>query len=81
MRHTLRLLCIVAGNGAYRVDPLANPLNDAADMAATLQELGFKVILKRNATAREIWKSIREALVAVMVVLQKLRSSPVVPAT
>lgn len=39
-------VALVIGNGAYKAaSPLANPANDAADMAAALEALGFKVIL------------------------------------
>lgn len=39
-------VALVIGNGAYtNVSPLLNPRNDAEDMAAALQKLGFKVIL------------------------------------
>ncbi|HEY0851133.1 MAG TPA: caspase family protein [Bradyrhizobium sp.] len=37
-------IALVVGNSAYlKVPPLANPVNDAADMAASLQRLGFTV--------------------------------------
>ena len=39
-------VALVVGNGAYAHAPrLANPVNDAGDMAAALQGLGFEVIL------------------------------------
>jgi len=39
-------LALVIGNGAYRSFPvLANPPNDAEDLAAALKSLGFKVTL------------------------------------
>jgi len=40
----------VIGNSNYnkKADWLANPLNDAADMAAVLRSLNFKVILKKD---------------------------------
>jgi TPR repeat protein len=39
-------VALVIGNGAYReVAKLANPLNDASDIAAELKTLGFKVTL------------------------------------
>lgn len=42
---------LVIGNGAYTsVSQLKNPVNDAADMADTLKDLGFKVELLRNST-------------------------------
>lgn len=40
---------LVIGNSAYGTGPLKNPVNDATDMATTLQKLGFKVMLKKNA--------------------------------
>ena len=42
-------VALVIGNSAYSSAPLANPVNDAMDIAATLEELGFDVILERNA--------------------------------
>ncbi len=40
-----RRVAIVIGNAAYSGESaLANPVNDANDMAATLEDLGFKVI-------------------------------------
>lgn len=39
---------LVIGNSAYKAGPLMNPANDATDMATTLQQLGFKVILKKD---------------------------------
>jgi tetratricopeptide (TPR) repeat protein len=40
---------LVIGNGAYKSVPaLANPPNDAADVAAALKSLGFKVTLKTD---------------------------------
>jgi len=38
-------VALVVGNGAYRATtPLANPLNDARDMAAALKSAGFTVV-------------------------------------
>ena len=50
------------GNSAYGADigPLPNPVNDATDMAATLQPLGFDVTLVLNATRQQM----EEALAA-----------------
>ena len=40
-----RRVALVIGNGAYQnIRKLKNPANDAADMAAALQELGFELI-------------------------------------
>ena len=39
-------VALVVGNGAYvHAPPLANPVNDAADMAEALRGLGFEVVL------------------------------------
>src|SRR5262249_2098738 len=47
---------LVIGNSAYgaEVGPLPNPVNDATDMAATLQPLGFEVTLILNATRQQM---------------------------
>ena len=43
-RNTLETrLALVIGNGAYKSSPLANPVNDAKDMAGALKKLGFEV--------------------------------------
>ncbi|MGQ0676616.1 MAG: caspase family protein [Rhodospirillales bacterium] len=42
-------LALVIGNGAYRDQPLANPVNDAKAMAASLRKLGFAVIERIDA--------------------------------
>ncbi len=47
-----RRTALVIGNSAYSSWPLKNPVNDAAAVSAQLQELGFTVILKRNANLR-----------------------------
>ena len=51
---------LVIGNGAYRSSPLRNPVNDATDITSLLKKLGFKVILKTNATQRTMENSIRD---------------------
>ncbi|MGE0255225.1 MAG: SUMF1/EgtB/PvdO family nonheme iron enzyme [Alphaproteobacteria bacterium] len=45
---------LVIGNAAYRTLPLANPVNDATDMAAALGKLGFAVTLATDATQRQM---------------------------
>jgi len=47
-----RRTALVIGNSAYSLWPLKNPVNDAAAISAQLQELGFTVILKRDANLR-----------------------------
>ena len=43
---------LVIGNGAYAEESLANAVNDAEDVARTLQEIGFQVTLLKNADKR-----------------------------
>lgn len=52
-------IALVIGNGAYKYDPLANPTNDAKDMAATLRTLGFDVMHLENVSKTEMKRSIR----------------------
>ena len=53
-------IALVIGNSAYQQDRLRNPVNDATDMANALRELGFKVILRTDATQRQMKRSLRE---------------------
>ena len=53
-------IALVIGNGAYQFDKLRNPVNDATDMAETLRPLGFKVILRTDATQRQMKRALRE---------------------
>jgi len=54
-------LALVIGNGAYHHESsLANPVNDATDMAAVLKNLGFQVILKRNAKRRAMIRALQD---------------------
>src|SRR5690349_4427719 len=53
-------VALVIGNSAYKESPLSNPGNDAADMAKALSEMGFKVILRRNANTRAMREAVRE---------------------
>jgi hypothetical protein len=50
---------LVIGNGKYLSSPLANPVNDARDMAKMLESCGFKVTLKTNASLRAMETAIR----------------------
>ena len=45
---------LVIGNAAYKARPLANPVNDASDMAKRLEGLGFAVTLATDATRRQM---------------------------
>jgi uncharacterized caspase-like protein len=53
-------VALVIGNGAYLSAPLKNPVNDARDMAAALQRLGFEVVLLTDANQQQMDSSIRE---------------------
>jgi uncharacterized repeat protein (TIGR02543 family) len=51
---------LVIGNSAYEhTTPLANPVNDANDIAASLEQFGFTVRLVTDATAGEMEREIR----------------------
>lgn len=53
-------VALVIGNAAYPGAPLANPVNDARDMAAALRRLGFDVIEKLNVTQKEMNRAIAQ---------------------
>jgi Caspase domain len=57
-----RRVALVIGNSAYQnVVPLANPINDAAVMAATLKNAGFDVVDSRHdLTAVETRRTLRD---------------------
>ncbi|MEP7085521.1 MAG: caspase family protein [Betaproteobacteria bacterium] len=53
-------IALVIGNASYRTAPLRNPVNDAQAVAAALKVLGFQVIMRENATQREMLDALRE---------------------
>ena len=53
-------IALVIGNGSYREDPLANPVNDATDMAKVLRELGFEVILLKELDKRAMADAVED---------------------
>lgn len=53
-------IALVIGNGAYKVRPLNNPVNDANDISAALKRSGFQVIDVRNANLTQMRAKIRE---------------------
>ena len=60
-RQTQKRVALVIGNGAYqKTAPLPNPPNDAADMKATLEALGFEVIYGVNQTKEQMKLLIRQ---------------------
>ena len=50
---------LVIGNAGYSYSPLANPVNDARDMADALRGAGFEVILKTDANQAVMKDAIR----------------------
>ena len=53
-------VALVIGNGTYASSPLANPVNDAEDMAVALEELGFSVLKGTDLDRREMRRLIRQ---------------------
>lgn len=51
-------VALVIGNGAYGSSPLANPVNDATDMAHTLERLGFVVVKETNSSKKSMIQAI-----------------------
>ena len=49
---------LVIGNATYETGPLRNPVNDATDMAAVLQRLGFEATLLKDAKLRAMEEAI-----------------------
>lgn len=55
-----RRLALVIGNNRYADAPLQNPVNDARAMARSLEAAGFEVILRTDATQREMLAALRD---------------------
>ena len=55
-----RRLALVVGNDDYPSAPLRNPVNDARDLAAALQDSGFDVVKLENANLRQLRASVRD---------------------
>lgn len=53
-------VALVIGNATYENSPLANPVNDATDMADKLRSLGFDVVSHNNINMREIGSILSE---------------------
>ncbi len=51
-------IALVIGNEAYSFSPLRNPVNDARDMAETLEALGFEVIVFTDLKYKEMNKAV-----------------------
>jgi tetratricopeptide (TPR) repeat protein len=54
------LMALVIGNTEYEFAPLANPINDATDIAKVLRQIGFKVILKTDLDQVAMGDAIRQ---------------------
>ncbi len=63
-RDSRKRVALVIGNSSYRhtdsMPKLANPANDADDMAAALRRFGFEVIAKKNLTKEEMDETITD---------------------
>ena len=53
-------VALVIGNAAYKGNGLKNPVNDAADFAASLRSYGFTVIERTNLTTKQVGPTLRE---------------------
>lgn len=58
-------VALVIGNSAYSNQALANPVNDADLMKEVLEELGFKVLIAKNANLPEMENALREFKAAI----------------
>jgi hypothetical protein len=53
-------VALLIGNNNYASTPLRNAANDARDLGEALKELGFQVIVRENATRKDMIDAIRE---------------------
>ena len=53
-------VALLIGNNNYGSTPLRNAVNDARDLSEALKELGFQVIVRENATRKDMIEAIRE---------------------
>jgi formylglycine-generating enzyme required for sulfatase activity len=53
-------IALVIGNSEYESGPLPNPANDAKLIAETLTDLGFEVVLRRNADQNAMKRAIQD---------------------
>lgn len=59
--NTGKRLALIIGNSAYlNGDALRNPVNDATDIAATLRNMGFEVLLHTDLSLRQMDKALEE---------------------
>src|SRR5262245_32582059 len=63
--HAQKRVALVIGNASYRYAPaLANPKNDASDVAAALSRFGFQVIAGLDLDKTALERKVREFSVA-----------------
>jgi uncharacterized caspase-like protein len=55
-----RRAALVIGNGAYRVGPLKNPVNDAQALASQLRSFGFEVTQRSDLGLRDMIEAFRQ---------------------
>jgi len=53
-------VALLIGNNTYGSSPLRNAVNDAHDLGDALKDLGFQVILRENASRKDMIEGIRE---------------------
>src|SRR5438876_3575990 len=53
-------VALLIGNNQYATTPLRNAANDAKDLSEALKELGFKVIVRENASRRDMIEAVKE---------------------
>ena len=53
-------VALLIGNNAYGAAPLRNAVNDAKDLGDALKDLGFQVIVRQNASRKDMIDAIRE---------------------
>ena len=53
-------VALLIGNNQYAAQPLRNAVNDARDLGQALKELGFHVIVRENASRKDMIDAIRE---------------------
>ncbi|HEY2629305.1 MAG TPA: caspase family protein [Usitatibacter sp.] len=53
-------VALLIGNNNYGSTPLRNAANDAKDLGDTLKDLGFQVIVRQNASRKDMIDAIRE---------------------
>ncbi|MBI5898330.1 MAG: SUMF1/EgtB/PvdO family nonheme iron enzyme [Rhodocyclales bacterium] len=51
-------VALIIGNSNYKLAPLSNPANDAADLAHALERKGFKVLVRENISERGLKEAV-----------------------